>query len=166
MKFAQVRYGVKEKDTGEKTKGYTYLVNDSVKKGSVLQPSVVHYKSGKIFATTGVVLETHKNLSTASAKPISQNLKENNLTEEDIAKVTTTKEAGISQSRTSKGTYSSNKGTHDEKGRYITTTQELGTRGANILERQQETGKQIASTEKSQKAVETFETYSKKFMGN
>lgn len=49
MKFANVTYG-----THGDTKEYTYLVNDNVKAGEVLQPSVIHYKSGKVFATTGI----------------------------------------------------------------------------------------------------------------
>lgn len=43
MKFANVTYGT-HGDSAE----YTYLVNDNVKAGEVLQPSVIHYQSKKV----------------------------------------------------------------------------------------------------------------------
>lgn len=49
MKFVNVTYG-----THGEGKQYTYVVNDNVKKGDVLQPSVIHYQSQKVFGTTGI----------------------------------------------------------------------------------------------------------------
>lgn len=57
-KFANVTYGTK----GD-TALYTYLVNDTVNAGDIIQPSVKHYKSGKIFGTTAIVQNTAKEMS-------------------------------------------------------------------------------------------------------
>lgn len=54
-KFAQVTYG----SHGD-TQTYTYIVNDSVKAGAVVYPTVTHYKSKKDFSTMGIVQETNK----------------------------------------------------------------------------------------------------------
>lgn len=57
-KFANVTYGTK----GD-TALYTYLVNDTVNAGDIIQPSVKHYKSRKIFGTTAIVQNTAKEMS-------------------------------------------------------------------------------------------------------
>lgn len=57
-KFANVTYGTK----GD-TALYTYLVNDTVNAGDIIQPSVKHYESGKIFGTTAIVQNTAKEMS-------------------------------------------------------------------------------------------------------
>lgn len=57
-KFADVTYGTK----GD-TSLYTYIVNDNVRTGDFLQPSVKHYSSGKIFGTTAIVQSTAKETS-------------------------------------------------------------------------------------------------------
>lgn len=46
-----VRYGLSNLSKKE----YTYIANNNVKKGTVIMPSVKHAKSGKIYATMGVV---------------------------------------------------------------------------------------------------------------
>lgn len=60
MKFANVTYGT-HGDSAE----YTYLVNDNVKAGEVLQPSVIHYQSKKVFATTGIVQNFPESVSSS-----------------------------------------------------------------------------------------------------
>lgn len=57
-KFARVTYGLRG-DTAE----YIYVVNDNVRAGDVLQPSVKHYKSGRIYGTTGIAQKVNKNLT-------------------------------------------------------------------------------------------------------
>lgn len=47
----KVRYGLSNLSKKE----YTYLANNNVKKGTVIMPSVKHAKTGKIYATMGVV---------------------------------------------------------------------------------------------------------------
>lgn len=50
-KLVKVRYGLANLSRKE----YIYMVNDNVKRGSVLMPTVKHAKSGKIYTTMGVV---------------------------------------------------------------------------------------------------------------
>lgn len=77
MKFANVTYG-----THGNTAEYTYLVNDNVKAGEVLQPSVVHYKSKKVFATTGIA----QNFPTSVSQSV----------EKKVVEIQTGKDMGIS----------------------------------------------------------------------
>lgn len=167
MKFAQVGYGSQGQGKGKTENGYTYIVNDNVKVGTVLQPSVIHYKNGKIFATTGIVVGTENSLSTQKGQKVRRELFDNGKTVSDLAEALTGKELGVSQGRTAKGTFTTTKGTRDAlSGEYKTTAYERASRGGNILLRKQDSGLEIADTEKAQGAVETFESYSKKFMGN
>ena len=62
-KFANITYGTK----GD-TEQYTYVVNDSVNVGDIVQPSVKHYKSGKIYGTTGIIQNTAKETSVTGKK--------------------------------------------------------------------------------------------------
>ena len=141
--------------------------------GDIINPSVVHHDSKKIYATTGKVLsratklenmqvrdeETGKLVNTG--KTIAEKLKAEGLTEQDLADVKTGKEVGLQRQRTAKGTFAQSK---DVDGTYVASEYEQAVRGANILERQSQTGNAIAETEKAQKSVETFDSYSKQFM--
>lgn len=174
-KFAQVGYG-REGEGGvndEHPNGYTYVVNDNVRMGDIINPSVVHYGSNTIFATTGKVLsratklenmqvrdpKTNKLVNTG--KTIAETLKAKGLTEQDLANVKTGKEVGLQRQRTAKGTFAQSK---KVDGTYVASEYEQAVRGANILERQAQTGNAIAETEKAQKSIETFDSYSKQFM--
>lgn len=55
-KIVDVKYGLTNIKGG---KPYKYVVNDNVKRGSVLMPVVTHYKSGKKFTTMGVVQHSY-----------------------------------------------------------------------------------------------------------
>lgn len=172
-KFAQVGYGSNGEGTGQQGTGYTYVVNDNVRTGDIINPSVIHYSSKKIFATTGKVIsratklenmqvkdaETGKLINTG--KVIAETLKDKGLTEQDLADVKTGKEVGLQRQRTAKGTFAQSK---KVDGTYVASEYEQAVRGANILERQAQTGNAIAETEKAQKSVETFDSYSKQFM--
>jgi hypothetical protein len=173
-KFAQVGYGSNGEGTGQQGTGYTYVVNDNVRTGDIINPSVVHYSSKKIYATTGKVIsratklenmqvkdaETGKLINTG--KVIAETLKDKGLTEQDLADVKTGKELGLQRERTAKGTFAQS--SHDANGDYVASKYEQAVRGANILERQAQTGNTIAETEKAQKSIETFDSYSKQFM--
>ena len=50
-KLVKVRYGLSNLSKDE----YIYMVNDNVKRGSVLMPTVKHAVSGKVYTTMGVV---------------------------------------------------------------------------------------------------------------
>ena len=50
-KLVKVRYGLSNLSKEE----YIYMVNDNVKRGSVLMPTVKHAASGKVYTTMGVV---------------------------------------------------------------------------------------------------------------
>lgn len=50
-KLVKVRYGLSNLSKEE----YIYMVNDNVKRGSVLMPTVKHAISGKVYTTMGVV---------------------------------------------------------------------------------------------------------------
>lgn len=52
-KIVDVKYGLTNVD--QSGKPYKYVVNDNVKKGDALSVVATHYKSGKKFATMGVV---------------------------------------------------------------------------------------------------------------
>lgn len=172
-KFAQVGYGSNGEGTGKQGTGYTYVVNDNVRTGDIINPSVIHYSSKKIFATTGKVIsratklenmqvkdaETGKLINTG--KVIAETLKDKGLTEQDLADVKTGKELGLQRQRTAKGTFAQSK---KVDGTYVASEYEQAVRGANILERQAQTGNAIAETEKAQKSIETFDSYSKQFM--
>lgn len=55
-KIVDVKYGLTNIKGG---KAYKYVVNDNVKRGSVLMPVVTHYVSGKKFTTMGVVQHSY-----------------------------------------------------------------------------------------------------------
>lgn len=57
-KFAEVTYGTKGQ-----SKRYTYVVNDNVRTGDFLHPTVKHSRSGKLYATTGIVQKLNKTTS-------------------------------------------------------------------------------------------------------
>lgn len=64
MKIIKVTYGLKGKDQRE----YTYLVENNVRPGQVVFPSVKHYESGKIFGTVGIVQKTANEQSREGSK--------------------------------------------------------------------------------------------------
>jgi len=157
-KFANVTYG-----TGGATKEYTYVVNDSVRLGDIIQPSVVHYKSKKVFGTTGIVQSTAKETSTVGQK-VKQKA-ESEMADKgntgDIAEALTAKDIGLAQERTAQGTYATNeplgKTVRGETGRravqegreFELTARVATLRQANVEARQ---------------ASENFDSYSQAFL--
>lgn len=61
-KLAQVGYGSDGRGTGKSAEGYTYVVNDNVRTGDVIQV-IATSRAGRKFATTGSPLHTYKETS-------------------------------------------------------------------------------------------------------
>ena len=163
-KIALVGYGSEGKGIGLTDEGYAYVVNDNVRTGQVLQPVATNWRNGKKFVTTGKVRHAYKETST-----LGQEVKSN--AEFDIEEFADTQ--------------------HAEKIERAYTGKELGAKGEKQFP-QQAIGskhKPLSAYEKStrQKALaqyvednpssqplkdrltknayDTFESYSRKFMG-
>lgn len=70
MKIARLTYGVHNGDRVKRE--YAYLVNDNVKVGDIVQPTVNHAKSGTLFATTGIIQKTNKPTSKEGRQLVEQ----------------------------------------------------------------------------------------------
>lgn len=157
-KLAQVTYGT-QGDTGQ----YTYVVNDNVRTGDYIHPSVKHYKSGKIFGTTGIVQSTAKETS-KTGQELKQELQSKGI---EPTRAYTGKEVGAKAEKDARGRFvggsglgktmrneetgmrQAREGTDFHRSQYIEQT-----RQANVQRReQQESGQR-----------ETFESYSEPFM--
>lgn len=161
VKFAQVGYGTQGQGVKGDGSGYTYIVNDNVRQGDILQVAVIHHgENGTIFGTTGKVLEQGitQNLDTKKGKQIVEDLKNAGKTEADIQSAYRPKDIGIGR----KGEGAS---THDADGKYVASEPALAARGASIKSTQASTGKQVSDSELSKTAVDTFESYTKKYIG-
>lgn len=159
MKFAQIGYGRDGDGIKKGGGGYTYIVNDNVRTGDIINPSVVHYLSKNIFATTGKILETTKDL-----KKVNPNINQN-----DLAKAIKGSDVGITTTRGKGGKFTTDKSYKTPDGDYVASQYELSSRGANIMERQKEQARkglktEISQTPKTKEAYETFEEYSKKYL--
>ena len=163
MKFANVTYGT-HGDSAE----YTYLVNDNVKAGEVLQPSVIHYQSKKVFATTGIVQNFHESVSSSVEGKVATVLKGKEVGLSDRIQGEKGRFAG-SYSKTGRvggrmsdagGKYHITGGKSYQDNKYIDAA-----RGANVMERltsgQGEPNEGMVETEgsKTPKNVETYDTY-------
>lgn len=95
-KIVKVTYG-----TQGMTNEYAYLVNDNVRTGDYIHPSVKHYLSGKIFGTTGIVQSTAKTTSANGQKQLADLQGKVNFNGEPIKVVQalTGKEAGAKAQR-------------------------------------------------------------------
>jgi hypothetical protein len=102
-KFAQITYG-----THGDTPLYTYVVNDNVRTGDYIQPSVRHYISGKIFGTTGIVQNAYKETSTKGME--TKQKAEQNSKNGEIANAYTGKEAGAVRQKDAKGQFAEDDG--------------------------------------------------------
>lgn len=152
VKIAQVGYGSLGQGLGKTKDGYTYIVNDNVRTGDVIQV-ISTSRAGRKFATTGVPLHTFKETSVMGQK-IKQEAEAalgNQGKSPEITQSYTGKELGASGSR-AKGITLSGKQTPSQY------TEE--TRAGNIAKYLEKNPKSVLS----QKSQETFDTYSKKFM--
>lgn len=106
-KFARVTYG----SHGD-TKEYTYVVNDNVRTGDYINPSVKHYISGTIFGTLGIVQSTAKQNASNTAKVEEELAKRADETGKQIhlAELKTGREVGAKFARGEKGQFNEKTG--------------------------------------------------------
>lgn len=145
-KFANVTYGTK----GD-TALYTYLVNDTVNAGDIIQPSVKHYKSGKIFGTTAIVQNTAKEMS-VKGKQIRSELSSSGKVAQEVL---SGKQVGAERARANgkfvgtpspKPTRNAETGMYEVAGKYNVSQYAQQTRAGNV------------------KARETYEEYASKYI--
>lgn len=170
-KLAQVTYGLDGQG-----KPYTYVVNDNIRAGQVINPIVKHYQSGNTFATTGIIQASVQRDSLRG-----QSLEEGVKQVTDGQPLTESKTAsglGITrETRGAGGRFTGSQGAtggagkvikDTETGRYSAENPEeyvgnsyiQAQRGANL----QYAKTQVAETPIQKDAQETFAQYSKKFM--
>lgn len=158
-KLAKVGYGTNGEGIGKTEDGYTYVVNDNVRMGAVIQPSVKHPVSQKIYGTTGKILSTMKE---DSKKGQIEKQKVESKTEENIANLYTGKELGAIRERGGAGRFAAPKKPEDGEQTPLTLYQQQA-RGGNIAKRVQQTGAPMTKTPKATEAYQSYEQYSKKF---
>lgn len=150
-KFAQVGYGSDGRGIGNTEEGYTYIVNDNVRTGDTIQPIATNKRSNKKFVTTGVVRHAYKETS-VKGQEAEQEAQENGASE--VTRVYTGKELGVSGSRRPP-VVEGEEPKHKPQSQYAQRV-----RAGNIGMY----AKQNPTAEFSKNAIETFDSYSKKFM--
>lgn len=178
-KIVDVTYGT---HGGDKT--YSYVVNDNVRTGDYINPSVQHWRSGEIFATTAIVQATRKEdgkegqkvkEQLAQTKRVYTDKKGNVIREVDgieVAQALTGKDVGAKRKFGEKGFPKSVK--DEETGMYSApigedehlpiSSHSQQTRGGNILAREKATGYDRKDTTKVKKSISAFEKYSRPYM--
>lgn len=161
-KFANVTYG-----TQGNTAEYTYVVNDNVRTGDYIHPSVKHHKSGKIFGTTAIIQSTAKETSKAG-KAIIQDLQQRDKPIEPV-KAYTGKEVGAQRDRGEGGKFGKGSGLpktyrDEETGRRKAPDDYQFTQSQYI--RQARQGNVEARKQYESQQYESFDSYSNKFMNN
>lgn len=149
MKFAKVGYGTEGQGVQRKgdASGYTYLVEDTTRKGDKLTPIVRHYHSQKLFVTTGKVL------STGGGKPDESD-------EKTLTKAYTQRQLGIYGERGIGGKYQATEGSyHAETGDYVPSTREQKARALSIAveAEQKNLGESAFSGKQTAKAMKTLD---------
>lgn len=147
-KLAQVGYGSQGQGIGRTENGYTYVVNDNVRVGDLIQPIATSSK-GRKFVTTGRTRATTKE-NTAKAQIEKQKLQEKNI---DITQVYSGKELGAAGSK---------RPTTNEFGEKVQGQYVQETRAGNIAKQLQKD----PNTKLTQRARETYDEYASKFMNN
>ena len=149
-KFAQCGYGSKGQGVGKNPDGYTYVVNDNVRIGDMIQViSTSHGKIPKKFATTAVPLHIYKETS-----------KKGQLAKQEAMSKTGGKELTRSYTGKEIGAEGSTATKPLGDGHRTISEYSMSTRAGNIaMYKQKDPNAQW--TEKSQ---ETFDNYSRQFM--
>ena len=150
-KFAEVTYG-----THGDTKAYTYVVNDNVRTGDFIHPTVKHKISGKIFGTTGIVQSSSKTTSVTGIQ------KQQELDSKGIKAVRayTGEEVGAQHGLTAQGSF-------EQSGLRKTVKDKItGIRSASEGSQFQET-QYIRQTRQGniQRRQESYDEYAKKYEG-
>lgn len=153
-KFAQCGYGSKGQGLGKTADGYTYVVNDNVRTGDVIQViATSHGKEPKKFATTAVPLHIYKESSAKGQEAKQQAQKK---TGQDPTQVYSGKELGAKGSKKKESMYVDEYGIEHKK----VSEYEQATRAGNIAMYKQKD----PNAKWTDKANETFDSYSKQFM--
>lgn len=142
-RMIKVGYGSDGKAVGQ-TDGYMYVVDNAPSVGATIFPSVVHYKSGKIFGTTGKVL------GIAPSREIPQEQKDK------LAQYKTAGKLGVGTARGEGGRFIKQELASKEGGVYTLSSRAMAIRGGNILSRQQATGREL--TENTYNEVKEYES--------
>lgn len=141
-KLAQVGYGSRGQGIGKTENGYTYVVNDNVRVGDLIQPIATNWKSQRKFATTGMARATTKE-TTAKAQEQKQKLQEKGV---DITQVYSGKEVGATGSK---------RPTIGPDGKKVMGQYVEQARGGNIAKMLEKD----PNTQLTQKARESYEDY-------
>ena len=160
-KFANVTYGT-QGDTAE----YTYVVNDNVRTGDYIHPSVKHYKSGKIFGTTGIVQSMAKETS-VKGKNLAQSLQQDGV---EPVKAYTGKEVGAQRDRGEGGKFGQGSGLpktyRDEETGKRKSPEDYQFKESQYIRQARQGNVQARQEYEAQNSGETFDSYSRKFMNN
>lgn len=151
-KFAKVGYGSQGQGLGKTVNGYTYIVNDNVRTGDMLQP-VATSRAGKKFVTTGRVRHAYKETS-AKGQNAKQEAQENGA--EELTRVYTGKEVGAGGLRYVKAP----QGMEVDKKNKPTSEYAKQARAGNLAMYMQE----HPNATLTKGAENTFDSYSKRFM--
>jgi hypothetical protein len=159
-KIAKVGYGSRGQGVGQ-TDGYTYVVNDNVRTGDIIQV-VATSRAGRKFGTTGVPLATYKDGSVKAEEAI----QDAESAGADVTRAYTAKELGVGgyRGRSQEEVYQKwlyeRRGTKSATDRQPQSQRTVEVRGGNLARYVQEN----PGAELTKNAQETFDTYSKKFM--
>ena len=145
-KFAQCGYGSQGQGLGKTTDGYTYVVNDNVRTGDKIQV-IATSKKGNKFATTAVPLHTYKETSAKGQIAKQQSLQKG----KEPIDVFSSKELGVQGSTKTKLL---------DNGKRSISEYAQETRAGNIAMYKQKD----PNAKWTEKAQETFDSYSKQFM--
>lgn len=173
-KIAQCGYGSKGQGVGNKPEGYTYIVNDNVNKGDVIQV-ISTSRLGRKFPTTAVPLSTTK-MDTAKGQEIKQkalkdleasnNERTKRMVDEGKMPPVQTNELTQVQSGKELGAkgYKYNP-ISAQTGKTLPSEYQMQTR-AKAVEKYKQTNPYVEWTENAQKTakIQTYEEYAKYFM--
>ena len=146
-KFAQVGYGSRGQGLGTTTDGYTYVVNDNVRTGDIIQV-VSTSRAGRKFATTAVPLHTYKETSKKGQDAKQEAMSK---TGQEPTQSYTGKELGATGSTATKPL---------ADGKRSISQYTEATRAGNIAMYKQQDPNAVFT----KKSEETFDNYSKQFM--
>lgn len=148
-KIAKCGYGSRGEGLGKTTDGYTYVVNDNVRTGDIIQV-ISTSRKGKKFATTAVPLHAYQENSKKGQMAVQQAQEK---TGENPIKSYSGKEVGATGSRTVPKTPAI--GGEKPQSQYT-----MQTRAGNISQYMQS----HPDAKLTKHAQETFDSYSKPFM--
>lgn len=152
-KFAQCGFGSQGQGLGNTTDGYTYVVNDNVRTGDKIQVvATSHGKNPKKFVTTAVPLHTYKE-NTEKGQEAREEAIEN--TGAEPTQVYSGKELGAIGSKATKPL---------GDGHRTISEYSMATRAGNMAKYMQQHPEWGSKSQWTDKAQETFDSYSKKFM--